>query len=445
MYTSERSVRVAQKKERTADATVRFSQHPSGSINDVFMEPIDNALSYGKSYLYIRICPGTAGDTSIYQFFNDADIDDLPTYEKMVEIADTAGKSISAGKGLSICGMGTEAFLMSGRPVESSVVNGIVTINRDGQQYGYELTVNGGNRKVESLTKEPVASSQPNTYKFETSDMQPLKKFEIDEYIYQLKEKLYFKRKLVPDFKIKLSIELEDGYYPVENNGFIVPFDSTMDDKVSDDMKFHKKLYFFNEKDEKEFVDIKINDVSKSDDTLKLPPSHSGVAIIYDGLSSVHRGEESFNVLGIKNRRTYTSIRSNVNIGQYMFKHLHSETQVKHRTPRTLWDIKDEYGQSIQFYDEYDNPVLIKDIVNEIKKFCREHANDSQIKRNNKLTIIVNEVSNNVYIMKNLRVIKEFISVVSNIDGGSKLAGQGLLEVVSKCEKQKRQYPIIAG
>lgn len=373
---AERQEKVTEKGERKADGSVRFSAHSAGNPKDGVMEMVHNLLTYVKSKGRINI-ESCGGEMCNYRFYNDADVEKLPTFEKIKQIAATAGKTISSNEGVSLCGIGTEVMGLSSRPYADSTVTGQITVVRDGFTYGTVLTFNGATKGISYEIIEPKECEAENSYDVLFKNCKMLSDEEIDE----------LKREIVDT---------------MSDNGVEIVFSTDKDRCVLkyEDFLYRKELegtdnyekYVFHLKDGEQLVleIVDVADLIKSDKrnkyevTNKFSPKLSGGAFRYKGLATVCRGDMGWKFSGSyrTTHDTRNNIRFDISGGSYIFHELHKESQIKTQTVISLKDIKNEYRETLKIYDEDGEEYDISEISTLIKQFCLKHKTDKNTDKN---------------------------------------------------------------
>lgn len=362
--------------ERKADGSVRFSSHPAGDPMSGIMEMVHNMLTYGKSKGTITI-EKCGPNLCNYRFYNDAESDMLPTFEKLKEIASTAGKTISANKGVSLCGVGTEVMGLSSRLYPDNIVHGIITVVRNGSTFSTILTFNGIEKEITYEIMSPKECKAENSYEVVFKNCKMLSNAEIIE----------LKRKIVdtmPDDRMKIVLSTDDERTTLVYRDFLYR------NKLAGTENYEKHVFHL--EDGEEMV-LEIADVAKIiksgkgneyEENKMCSPDLSGGAIRYKGIATVCRGDDGWKVTNAYGgtHPTKNNIRYDVSIGDYVFHELHKESQVKTKTTITFKDIKDACRDSLKIYDEDENEYELRDIAIFIKQFCGKHKSDSNSDKN---------------------------------------------------------------
>ena len=345
---------------RVADATTRFNSHPSNNPFHSFFEPCDNMLIYGKNKGRIDIVKN--GLKCDYVFSNNADIENLPTFERLIQILKTAGSTISAKIGTSVCGMGIEVFGLECRPTKNSTVICKIKIVRDGLAYGGKLYFDGQHNEIRCALFSPQSTKEENNFEIRYINCATMKKKQIDLIKAHLCDKLYFldhvfdltfnyfgeEEKLIPvDFSYKSSLKGTENYIKRE-------FCFEIERNVKEDITFEfSNTYDIIKQSKGNNIDSK---------GIKADPNLAGVAIIYKQYVTVCRGDDSWRVIGKNSgHSTLNHIRCNITIGDYLFNQFHIESQVKNQTNVKIQHLVDKYGQKLIFIDKNTGEKLTAD------------------------------------------------------------------------------------
>lgn len=366
--------------KREADGSVRFAAHPAGVPFDGLMEPIHNMLTYGKSKGRVEIIP-RGSKICDYKFYNNAKSEMLPTYERLKIISEKAGSSISASKGVSLCGVGTEVAALSCRSYSDSTVTAHINIVRDGYSYGSILTFNGSTKEISYEMICPKESKAENSYEVTFKDCKKLTDKEIKSWKTKIADTMYGK-----NFEIIFSYE-----YDVCK---IIPCDFLYRDKLRGTSNYEEHIFtLVNENGIREELKLELSDISSVikngegniyEDTTQYSPELSGGAYRYQNIATVCRDDISWKVSGAykKGHPTRNNIRFDITIGKFIFTELHKESQVKTKTSIVLSDIKGKYRDELKIYDEAGNEYPISEIEERISNFVNMHKTDSNAVEN---------------------------------------------------------------
>ena len=394
--------------ERKADGSVRFSSHPAGDPMSGIMEMVHNMLTYGKSKGTITI-EKCGPNLCNYRFYNDADSDMLPTFEKLKEIASTAGKTISANKGVSLCGVGTEVMGLSSRLYQDNFVSGNIAVVRDGFAYGANLTFNGIDKEITYEIINPKECKAENSYEVVFKNCKMVSNAEIIE----------LKRKIVdtmPDDRIKIIFSTDDERTTLVYRDFLYR------NKLAGTENYEKHVFHTEDGEEIVFEIADVAKIIKSgkgneyEENRMCSPDLSGGAIRYKGIATVCRGNDGWKVTNAYGgtHPTRNNIRYDVTIGNYVFHELHKESQVKTKTTITFKDIKDACRDNLKIYDEDENEYELRDIATFIKQFCGKHKSDSNSDKNIEETTlsVSNAVNNGELTMSDINSAQKVLSHV---------------------------------
>ena len=394
--------------ERNADGSVRFSSHSAGDPMSGIMEMVHNMLTYGKSKGTITI-EKCGPNLCNYRFYNDADSDMLPTFEKLKEIASTAGKTISANKGVSLCGIGTEVMGLSSRLYQDNIVSGNIAVVRDGFAYGANLTFNGIDMRITYEIINPKECKAENSYEVVFKNCKMLSNAEI----------IALKRKIVdtmPDDRIKIIFSTDDERTTLVYRDFLYR------NKLAGTENYEKHVFHTEDGEEIVFEIADVAKIIKSDkgneyeENRMCSPDLSGGAIRYKGIATVCRGNDGWKVTNAYGgtHPTRNNIRYDVTIGNYVFHELHKESQVKTKTTITFKDIKDACRDNLKIYDDGENEYELRDIATFIKQFCGKHKSDSNSDKNIEETTlsVSNAVNNGELTMSDINSAQKVLSHV---------------------------------
>lgn len=397
---------------RQAGNSQRFSSFPFGNPLRGIYEPIDNLLTYGKSSGRLTITNNGNG-TATYSFWNDADAENLPSLEKLTNILSIAGESISSGVGVSLKGEGIEAYAISARPRRNSTVVVKIKIVRNNKTYSGTLIINGKEQKVlYTCDKYEYQTDEPNSFFIVYENVQHLSKKDFLTFKDNIKCKLFYLKK-----KFKFEI--------VDDNGkeILNPVDMLYRKELKNTNSFYeKKYYFYNEKNEKEFLKIEASDIrniavehsNEIDERFKSKrqPELCGVSIITeDGFTTVNRGKDSWLTIDNSYHSTKNAIRIDVSIGKSMFKWIHSESSIKREATSSFLTIVDSNNEPVIFYDINDNPISTDEIYKDINNFIKNHI---VILKQNERTKINKNVTLEFKKEFNDEQIKKIISILNN-------------------------------
>ena len=362
---------------RAADASVRFTAHPAGHMAEGLMELFHNMFSYGKSYGEVEIKKRCGGEEGYCRLYNDADVDMLPTFNDIKDIATTAGKSITAGKGVSLCGVGMEVMGLSSRKYAESVVNMRIEVVRNKLAYGLEFKFNGVTKRIDAFIIEPRHSDAANSFQVTVDgECQCL----TDE------ELLSLERRIVDS---------------MPNNGFTIMFDTDSYKKRLDhvDFLYRKELqgtdnyvkHTFHAVDyDNEELCLEMADVSSIvnsgkgvsyEEGTNLAPGLSGGAVRHDGIATICRGTEGWKVVGNKIHTTKHNIRFELTVGKAILRKLHQESQLKIMAVNNTNNLTGPNNEVLRLIDENGKTVKITKIKKLIDEFVRQHKTDNKSKK----------------------------------------------------------------
>lgn len=368
--------------DREADGSVRFTSHSAGDPYPGVFEIIHNMLAYGKSYGKIRIEPTGDERTCDFVFYNDADSEKLPTYERLLEIASHAGKSISSREGVSLCGVGTEVMALSSRLDAKSTIQTMIEVVKDGEKYGAILTFDGTTQKIKYQMIEPSTYLGENSYKVSFRGCKKLTDSEIRKLKAQISDTMYGK-----NFKII--------FYTDKKTETIEPNDFLYREQLRGTDNYAKYEFALGEEYHNEKIILEMSDVStiiknkqgnKHELTSKMDPAFAGLAIRYKGIATVCRGDNSWPAISRTKHPTQNNIRIDITVGDYVFEEIHSECQVKIETTRKFENLTDLDKSPLRIYDVDNNKHSITKIIELIANFIKIHKSD-----NNSTTNIDNE------------------------------------------------------
>ena len=362
---------------RVADASTRFNSHPSNNPFHSIFEPCDNMFIYGKDKGRVDILQN--GFNCDYIFTNNADIENLPTFERLEEILEHAGSTISAKIGTSICGMGIEVFGLECRPTKNSTVICQIRIVRDGLTYGGKLYFDGQHNGIRFALFNPKSTKEANIFEIKYINCATISKKQVNLFKAHLCEKMYFldhvfdltlnfygnEEKLIPaDFTYKSLLEGTENYVKRE-------FCFEITRGVMEDITFE----FSNTYDI--IKQLKGNHIDNK--CIKAEPNLAGVAMIYGQYVTVCRGDSSWRILERNSgHSTLNHVRCNITIGDYLFKQFHMESQVKNQTNVKISHLVDKYGQQLVFIDKKTGEKLTADeLVKWIGEVLRPFETDS--------------------------------------------------------------------
>ena len=373
---SERTEIITETGERKADGSVRFSAHSAGNPMAGVMEMIHNLVTYGKSKGKVIMEP-CGGDMCNYRFYNNADIEKLPTFEKLKTIAETAGKSISSNEGVSLCGVGTEVMGLSSRPYADSTVTCQITVVRSGFTYGIILTFKGTSKEILYEIIPPKESDAENSYDVIFKGCKMLSASEVVD----------LKRRIVdtmPDNGLEIVFLTDEERCVLTHQDFLYR-------KELVGTNNYKKFSFKLENGESLILEISdVADLIKSgrgneyEDNCQCSPSLSGGTFRYKGIATICRGSMGWKFSGAYSAEhpTRNNIRFDISGGEYVFRELHKESQVKTETVISLKGLKDEFRDTLKIYDENGEEYEISEIPTYIKQFCSEHKTDKNSDKN---------------------------------------------------------------
>ena len=359
--------------QRGAEDSTRFPQHPSGDIIKAVIEMIHNILSYFKGKAWVRITD-TGPKTCDYEFFNDASPKNLPTFEKIQEIARTAGKSISSLGGVSLQGVGTEIMILSSRPKADSIVTAEITIVRRGLKYGFTLTANGREQKITYGIKEPQATDEKNSYRIKCSGSKKMKPTELLLFKMMCADIMYGKN---IDFEILNNNEVEK----------ITPVDFLHREELNGTNNYEKHNFHFADGEPITLEMSCVRDIvqrgngNKYENNALIPASsQSGLSFRYENIATICRGKNSWGLLGLPGKETHNWIRIDLSGGKTLFNLIHRESLAKTKTTCVLSELRDEYGRPLKIYDDEGKEYEIGEIAKLASKFCYAHRSDCDAK-----------------------------------------------------------------
>ena len=393
---------------RVADATTRFNSHPSNNPFHSIFEPCDNMLIYGKDKGSIEIVKN--GLRCNYIFTNNADTENLPTFERLESIFKTAGSTISAKMGTSVCGMGIEVFGLECRPTKNSTVICEITIVRDGLIYGGKLYFDGQHNEIRFSLFSPQSTREENKFVIKYINCQTIKKKQAELIKAHLCDKLYF---------LDHVFNLTFNYYGEEEK--LIPADFTYSSVLKGTENYVKREFYFEvERGVTEDItfefsntydiikQLKGNHIDKKG--TKADPNLAGVSIIYGQYVTVCRGDESWRILERNSgHSTLNHVRCNVTIGDYLFSQFHMESQVKNQTNVKLSHLVDKYGQKLVFIDKETGEKLeASKLVKWISSVLGRYETDSISEEQKKQLVEVISNCNNYKLNTLIEILEPF-------------------------------------
>lgn len=411
----ERNKKVNETGERKADGSVRFASHPSNTPLEGVIEVLHNLVTYAKTKGKI-IIQEIGHNLCTYRFYNDATKANVPTFEKLVQIAKNAGKSISSGQGVSLCGIGIEIFGLKCRPTASSTTSVHITVVREKMRYGTILTFNGYTQQVSYEIIEPQSVNAENSFEITGYGCKKLSKNEL----------IMFKRKIVDMMPKHLTITLTtDESVEVLNHVDFLYRNELMNTE-------NYKRYDFHLSNGEPLI-LELSDVgelvksgkgNKFEEHSTCSPDLSGGVFRYKDIATVCRGDYGWKFAGAYKgtHSTRNNIRFEINGGKYLFTELHKEAQVKSNVEICISELKDEYRDRLKIYDEQGNEYDISIISSLVKEFNAEHKTDKDYekKSDDQYTFILNKIKGSEISLKQIEDMLNMFNVL-NIDEKMKI------------------------
>lgn len=390
--------------ERTADGSVRFAAHAAGHPADGVMEMVHNMLTYGKTKGVIEVRPCGAGLCN-YRFYNNANSTKLPSFEKLCEIASMAGQRISANKGVSLCGIGTEVMGLSARKHANSCINAEIRVVNKKYVYGAHLKFDGKEKKITYSITEPSPCEAENSYEVTFFGCKQLNKTDL----------AHLKRKIVDTmpsgcFDIKMIVG--------EETCILSPMDFLYRKKLNGTDNYEKHAFHL---ENGEPVVLELSDVAKLvrsghgneyEDPGKTSPELCGGSLRYEGIATICRGDIGWRFCGHKLHSTKHYIRFDLTVGKTIFKQIHQESQIKTTSFVKITDLVDEHNDELKIYDDKGNEYGISYLKDLIEKFVTKHKTDQNS--------AINIENTNISVMQALREGK---ITLSDVDSTLKLLG----------------------
>ena len=389
----------------------RFLNHPSGNLITGAMELVHNLLTYVKKHAWIKI-EDCGGGLCNYHFYNDADSEKLPSFERLREIASKAGKSSSSLEGLSLFGLGTEIAALSCRKRQDSVVPVEIRVVKDGWKYGTNLKydANEPHGLVPYEMVEPEKCDEENSYYVVLRDCIAPSNRGKEKEVEKLKRKIV---DTMPDNGIE--IEFING----EEREILKYEDFLYTEKLKGTDNYKEWTFILKHNGEPltiriaDIADIaKSNEGSKYELRSKCAPDLSGGALRYNGMATICRSWDIINEK-IKYHQTYDGIRFEVICGDTIFKEMHRESPAKTKTNMVLTHLKGECRLPITIISVEDGKEYpITYIADILYDFIQKHRND---KKNASIDTTVKKTKKSS--IKSVNEVQETQpSVLKNID-----------------------------
>lgn len=373
-----------EKNIRVADGSVRFNAHPSKNVLVGIMEMVDNQLTYAKSRAYIEIMEDSPRIWS-YKFVNDGTPETIPTFDRIKEIASTAGSSISAKEGISLCGIGIEVMGLSCRRGPKMSVSAKVNVNRKHLNYGMKLTFDGKDQQIYYELIEPTETDAEDSFEISFDNCHPLKKAELDDLKCKISD-------IMPDDRIKVILNHNGILSTILKNDFL--YRKQLEHTDNFEIKKFRLADFDDEEIVVELSDVSSIIVSKNgsrnrgneyeyiDSNGKQSPSLSGGCLRYCGIGTVCRKRDGgWGLVGMSPHSTKNGIRFDISVGPNGFRMMHQESQVKSKTLSKINELTDENGELLKVYDEDGNIHDISIINNVVSDFVAVHKSDTKHKK----------------------------------------------------------------